>query len=222
MSTPLPPAKRGVLARRWPGPLRGPLGSSASPGRRDLLLAICSVGAIGAAAALWPVPAGASTTLPAELAAELPGARLQGSGRLRFFGLHVYDARLWTGERRAAAGDWAATPLALEIEYARRLVGAQIAERSLEEMRRQGAIAEADAARWLAEMKQLFPDVAAGDRITGVKVPGIAARFFVNGRFRGEVRDAEFTRRFFGIWLARESSQPALRDALLGAGSAGL
>lgn len=216
-----PPAKRGVLARRWPGPLRGPRGSSALPGRRDLLLAICTVGAIGAAAALWPAPASASTAAPAELSSELPGARLQGSGRLRFFGLHVYDARLWTGERRASGEGWAGTPLALEIEYARRLVGAQIAERSLEEMRRQGAIDEADAARWLAEMTRLFPDVAAGDRITGVKVPGAASRFFVNGRFRGEVRDADFTRRFFGIWLARESSQPALRDALLGAGSAG-
>ncbi len=188
--------------------------------RRDLLTAAATVLTAAAAAALWPVPAGASTPVPAELAAELPGARLQGSGRLRFFGLHVYDARLWTGERRAAAGDWAATPLALEIEYARRLVGAQIAERSLEEMRRQGAIDEADAARWLAEMKRLFPDVAAGDRITGIKVPGSAARFFVNGRYRGEVRDAEFTRRFFGIWLARESSQQALREALLGAGTA--
>ncbi|MBX3635879.1 MAG: chalcone isomerase family protein [Rubrivivax sp.] len=167
------------------------------------------------------MPAGANAPVPAELGAELPAARLQGSGRLRFFGLHVYDARLWTGERRAGADDWAATPMALEIEYARRLVGAQIAERSLEEMRRQGAIAEADAERWLAEMKRLFPDVAAGDRITGVKVPGTAARFFVNGRFRGELRDADFTRRFFGIWLARETSQPALRDALLGARAAG-
>jgi hypothetical protein len=188
--------------------------------RRDLLTAVATVLTAAAAAALWPVPAGASTAAPAELVAELPGARLQGSGRLRFFGLHVYDARLWTGERRATADDWAATPLALEIGYARRLVGAQIAERSLEEMRRQGAIDEADAARWLAEMTRLFPDVAAGDRITGVYVPGAAARFFFNGRFRGELRDAEFARRFFGIWLARESSQPALRDALLGAGSA--
>lgn len=189
--------------------------------RRDLLTAAATVLTVAAAAALWPAPAGASTAAPAELGAELPAARLQGSGRLRFFGLHVYDARLWTGERRAGADDWAATPMALEIEYARRLVGAQIAERSLEEMRRQGAIAEADAERWLAEMKRLFPDVAAGDRITGVKVPGAAARFFVNGRFRGELRDADFTRRFFGIWLARETSQPALRDALLGARSAG-
>jgi hypothetical protein len=72
---------------------------------------------------------------PPEVAAELPGARLQGRARLRFLGLRVYDARLWA----PAAGrqrDWAAAaPLALEIEYARSLDGGQIAERSLVEMR---------------------------------------------------------------------------------------
>jgi hypothetical protein len=64
-------------------------------------------------------------------------------------------------------------------------------------------------------MTQLFPDVAQGDRITGVQVPGVAARFFHNGKARGEVRDAEFTRLFFGIWLSSRTSEPKLRDALL-------
>ena len=47
-----------------------------------------------------------------------------------------------------------------------------------------------------------FPDVKKGDRITGVHEPGVAAQFFVNGALKGEIRDAEFARRFFGIWLA--------------------
>ena len=65
-------------------------------------------------------------------------------------------------------------------------------------------------------MRQIFPDVKEGDRITGVQRPGEAARFFVNGQPRGEVRDAEFTRLFFGIWLSPRTSQPRLREALLG------
>jgi hypothetical protein len=151
---------------------------------------------------------------PPELAAELPAARLQGSGQLRFLGLRVYVARLWRGER-AVADDWM-LPLALELEYQRKLVGAQVAERSLIEMRRQGEIAADSGARWFAAMKALFPDVDAGHRLTGVHRPGEAARFFHNGRFLGEVRDAEFARLFFGIWLSRETSEPTLRAALLG------
>ncbi len=45
--------------------------------------------------ALAPWGLRAQAAAPAEVSSELPGARLLGSGRLTFFGLHVYDARLW-------------------------------------------------------------------------------------------------------------------------------
>lgn len=156
----------------------------------------------------------AAASPPAEVRAELPGARLHGSGRLRFFLFHVYDARLWTGSQFDAQ-TFDQVPLALELEYGRTLYGHLIAERSIEEMRRGGAIAPEQADRWLAAMKQAFPDVDEGDRMTGVQVPGSATRFFINGKFTGEIRDAEFTRRFFGIWLAAHTSEPGLRAALL-------
>ena len=153
--------------------------------------------------------------LPAELQGTLPGARLLGRGRLRFMGLHIYDARLWAGAQ-APGADWAAEPFALELAYGRSLTGERIAERSLAEMRRQGEIAEPTAARWLALMKQLFPDVNEGDRLTGLNLPGRGARFFLNGQPRGDAPEAEFARLFFGIWLSPRSSEPALREALLG------
>ncbi len=65
-------------------------------------------------------------------------------------------------------------------------------------------------------MQQILPDVKAGDRLTGVQRPGEGSRFFVNGQTSGEVRDAEFTRLFFDIWLSPRTSQPRLREALLG------
>jgi hypothetical protein len=173
--------------------------------------------------ALWLAPTrvhalARAAAAPVELAGELPGARLQGSGRLRFVGLRVYDIRLWTTERPADRSDWS-VPLALEIEYARAVDGKLIAERSLDEMRRQAALTPAQAERWLAEMTRLFPDVREGDRLTGVKQPDRGARFFHNGRFTGEVDDPQFARRFFGIWLAPQTSQPQLREQLLGPAS---
>lgn len=143
-------------------------------------------------------------------------ARLVGEGRLRHFGLHVYDIRLWSVEPQIGAEDWPVKPLALEIEYARALVGRLIAERSLQEMRRGGPLGAEAAQRWLDTMTTLFPDVEAGDRLTGVQAPGGVSRFFHNGRPRGDVRDADFTRRFFGIWLAEHTSEPGLRASLLG------
>jgi hypothetical protein len=49
-----------------------------------------------------------------------------------------------------------------------------------------------------------------------VNVPGMGARFFVNGALKGDVRDPAFATLFFGIWLSEKTSEPALRSALLG------
>ncbi len=171
-----------------------------------------------AAASGWLAAAHANLAappVPSEVAAALPGARMHGSAQLRFMGLRVYDARLWTGSA-ALPADWAGEALALEIQYARSLQGSAIAERSLGEMRRQGAIDAATSQRWLATMTRLFPDVKAGDRLTAVNLPAAGLRLYANGVLLGEVGDADFARRFFGIWLAPQTSEPALRLSLLG------
>ncbi|MGA1325047.1 MAG: chalcone isomerase family protein [Rubrivivax sp.] len=141
---------------------------------------------------------------------------LQGEGRLRFLGLLVYDVRLWTEGPGLAADDWTRQPLALEITYARGFDARQIAERSLGEMRRAEALPAGLGEQWLDAMIRIFPDVRQGDRLTGVHQPAGPTRFFHNGRLRGEVADAGFGPRFFGIWLGPSSSQPALREQLLG------
>jgi Chalcone isomerase-like len=177
----------------------------AKPGRRAVLaLLAASVG-----------PAGATTSTPPEVLAELPAARLQGRARLTWFSLPIYDARLWVGVGfRAQAFE--RTELALELEYARSLRGEAIAERSLEEMRRGGNIGSETAATWLAHMRAMFPDVVRGDRLTAVHRPGRALRLYFNAQLRGEVADAEFGPRFLAIWLGHATSQPQLRLALIG------
>jgi len=167
------------------------------------------------AAAAAPVLA-TSPTLP-ELAAGLADARLQGSGRLAFFGLHIYDIRLWVGEGFTAQ-TFEQRPLAIEIEYAHALPGRRMAERSLEEMQRIAAIPAAQASDWLASMKRAFPDVSGGDRLIGLYRPGEGARFFHNGKLRADVPDPDFARAFFSIWLSPRTSEPKLRLALLGTG----
>ena len=161
----------------------------------------------------WSAWAQDQRTPPPEVAAELPEARWRGAVVLRFLGLQIYDLRLWSAN--AVTGDGAGQPLALELQYARGLSGARIAQRSIDEMKRIGPLTDAQSERWLAAMTRLFPDVTAGDRLTGVQVPGKGARFFFNGQLRGEVAEPEFARLFFGIWLSPKTSEPALRTQLL-------
>lgn len=170
--------------------------------------------ALGAAGA----PACASRALAPEVAQDLPGARLQGSGRLVFLGLHVYDIRLWVDPGFSAA-DPAQQPLALEIEYARSLSGARMAERALDEMQRLRPLSAAQRAAWRSAMTRAFPDVERADRLTGIHRPGQGARFFFNGRLQADLPDPDFAEAFFAIWLSPKTSQPGLRQALLGAGA---
>ena len=157
----------------------------------------------------------AQTAPPPELAQALPGARLQGQQRFRVWGFEVYDARLWTLPGFSATG-YAQHALALELNYLRELKGQAIAERSLKEMRGVGSVPAELEPRWLAQMQQLLPDVRKGERLLGVQRPDEGAFFWFNGQPRGELRDAQFARLFFGIWLSPQTSEPALRQALLG------
>lgn len=134
--------------------------------------------------------------------------------RLRVWGFDVYDARLWTpqGFRHA---QYAQYPFALELQYLRRLEGSAIASRSIEEMRRVGSFSDAQAQSWLAAMRELFPNVGKGERITGVNLPGEGAEFWVNGQRVGLVKDPAFARLFFGIWLDERTSEPKMRAQLV-------
>jgi Chalcone isomerase-like len=190
-----------LAARRTPSPDR------IDPERRRAAAALLL--------AVLPLPTLARAAPPPELGSVMPDASLKGQGRLRYLGLLIYDIRLWAVPPFDRT-DPLAAPLALELVYARSLQGRAIAERSLAEMRGITTLDDTQAQRWLAQMSRIFPDVRSGDRITGVHRPGGPTAFFINGTLAGEVGDAAFGDTFFGIWLSPRSSQPRLRDALLG------
>jgi hypothetical protein len=160
-----------------------------------------------------------ATTAPPEIQAELPGARWSGTSRMRFFGFEIYDATLWVAPGFNARA-YHEHGLALSLTYLRAFKGRDIAERSVQEMRRQGTLDAALESRWLAAMQTAFPDIQAGERLTGLHLPGAGARFWHQGKSRADVRDPEFSRRFFGIWLAENTSDAQLRSALLQRASA--
>lgn len=154
---------------------------------------------------------------PAHVQALLPSLQNAGTARLNVWGFQVYDARLWVTPGFAAAR-YEEHAFALELHYLRDFRNEDIARRSIEEMRRIAPLGDDQAARWLAALRQAFPDVRAGDRIVGVYRPDgepAHVQFLTNGRVTGSVRDAQFARLFFGIWLSARTSEPALRQRLL-------
>ena len=176
--------------------------------------------ALALCAALTGAHAQAPSAAPgiaAEVKAELPEARTLGTSRMRFFGIDLYDAKLFAPALKRS--DYAAGPFAMEIVYLRSFDGPAIAERSLKEMRRVGSISPEKEKTWLQTMRQTFPDVKSGDRITAIHKPDVGIRFFVNGIARASIDDPEFSRYFFGIWLSPQTSEPKMRSELLAGAS---
>jgi len=141
--------------------------------------------------------------------------RQAGSGLYTWWGFDVYRASLWV-EPGFDPAALVRQRYALELHYLRDFKGRDIAGRSITEMRRVGPFSETQAQAWLLAMVAAFPDVAAGDRLTGLHLPGRGAQFYINGRPTAQIADAEFARLFFGIWLSEQTSAPQLRLALLG------
>ncbi|MFN0163227.1 MAG: chalcone isomerase family protein [Burkholderiales bacterium] len=142
----------------------------------------------------------------------LPEARMVGSGRLTWLGFHAYDAALYAPQGRFVAD----RPYALELTYARDFKGEVIAERSISEIRKLGKLSDADAMPWAALLRELFPDVRRGDRLTGIAGADSPARFYLNGRAIGTIADERLAQAFFAIWLDSRTSAPGLRKQLLG------
>ena len=89
-----------------------------------------ALGGLGLALAAPARAALAATALPPELASELPEAQALGAARLRFFGLDIYEARLWA-PRSFVATAYAQSPFALELTYLRNLSGKRIDRKSV-------------------------------------------------------------------------------------------
>lgn len=177
---------------------------------------LCLIAVLGA---LWVLPAGADqpaapSPVPQVLSAEVNDARLAGQARLSVLGFQIYDARLWVapGFKSKTFSEHA---FGLELAYLRNLTGEDIATRSLDEMRRFATLSPGQETQWLRQMREIFPSVQKGDRLIGTNRPGIGTTFHFNGKLQGEIRDPEFARLFFGIWLFETTAKPWIRKDLL-------
>jgi hypothetical protein len=140
--------------------------------------------------------------------------RLVGQQRFTYWGFEVYDASLWASTTFVAE-DWATQLLVLELRYLRDFKGADIAQRSIDEMQGQRALSATQQSNWSATLQALIPNVRAGERITGIYTPNKGMQLLHQDRMLGELRDPELAQRFLGIWLAPETSQRKLRQQLL-------
>lgn len=137
--------------------------------------------------------------------------KLVGSMRMTYLYWDVFDARLYsqTGKFRKDR------PFTLKLTYLRNFKGNTIAKSSAREMQKQGLNNE-KRIEWLQFMTSIFPDVIKGASLVGVVDKKRHTTFFYQDQKIGEIRDPEFAKWFFNIWLGENTSNPKLRRQLLG------
>ena len=146
---------------------------------------------------------------PIALPADIASAKLQGSGRLTWWGLHIYDASFYR------MGSLSSSEFVLDMRYQKSFSGTSIANRSVEEMKRLG-VPDTQASLWGKELTAFLPNVESGHTLTAFYSPKQGTIFYHDGKQIAQIPGAEFSKAFFGIWLDPKTSAPKLRTDLLG------
>ncbi|MEY4588560.1 MAG: hypothetical protein RL497_636 [Pseudomonadota bacterium] len=150
--------------------------------------------------------------LPQAVQQELKNTQPLGSGRLSFMFKNVYDISLYGANQEFNPAE----PFALKIEYFIPIKGKAIAERTMAEINKQPFTDKEKLIQWHQAIRSFFPDVQKGVSLTGFKDKNGHTQFYQNETWIGQVTDPQFTERFFAIWLAEYTSEPKLRQQLLG------
>jgi hypothetical protein len=146
------------------------------------------------------------------LLSPVPNAAVVGRGVLYYAFWDIYEATLYAPKGRFDP----MKPFALSIKYYHAIDGKHIADKSVQEIRKQGFNDEIKLATWHTQMKAIFPNVKDGTVLSAVYQPGKQTIFYNGNKFIGSIRGDDFARLFFAIWLGERTSDQKLRRALLG------
>lgn len=156
---------------------------------------------------LAALPAWAS---PREVESALPGAQKVGEASYHMLGIRLFDA-----EAFAVGGFSWQRPFALTLTYEHAARQSTLLNRSISEMSQRGGGNARTLAPLRAQLARCFPNIARGDRVTGVSTGVDTARFYHNGAQRCDVTWPGFRRMFFGIWLDGRDGRAAELSAQL-------
>ncbi len=182
-------------------------------------LALASVAALSLGG--WPAPLARGAEAPAGRGDFRAIARTErlaevGHGTLRWFGLPMYRATLWSADGRYGATP--AGPLALTLAYQHGFSRTQLIDITANEWARLELADAAARERWSHELEAIWTDVTDGDELSVLVTPTAATRFYASDRLLGRIEDPAFGPAYLAIWLDPRSRVGRLRAELLGSG----
>ncbi len=148
-----------------------------------------------------------------------------GEGKLNYLFWDIYLAQYYSSAPQSTKAEWQHrqnetlidNPVnALRIKYFKSIDKQSLIEATIAQWQHLG-YEENDINRWVAQVEPIWPDVEPGHTLTFRVEPDRPSQFFYNGYWIGNVEEKGFGKAFLSIWLSERTSEPKLRQALLGA-----
>jgi Chalcone isomerase-like len=160
-------------------------------------------------AALTAVSAEVQTKLPPPVLAEGFRGQHVGSGILKYFGLEIYTATLWTPDG-SFSGSFVEEPVAFSLDYRRSFSRDRLIDITRTAWNELGLANEEQQQRWSRELSSIWVDVRRGSNMTTLVLPSGETRFYSAERFLGRIEDPVFGPAFLQIWLDERVADTAL------------
>ncbi|QPB83235.1 hypothetical protein CWC22_009625 [Pseudoalteromonas rubra] len=183
------------------------------------------------ALAMFSVPLVAPLQASASTATQLSTLELRGTADLRYLFWDVYSAALYTGGEAYQADQF---PQVLSLTYKRDIEAQELVDATREQWQKQKLELD-NAEQWLRQLGQLWPDIQKGNQLILVVDRDKQSRFYfrpdpgaevksalsegelkTSARFLGAINDQAFGPAFLAIWLSEKTTEPKLREQLIG------
>ena len=145
-----------------------------------------------------------------------------GSARFSFLVWDVYDSRLFT-----LSGKYSTTiepyttkinnPILFEITYLRDITNNDLINNTVEQWEHL-SITKNTYQAYIPQLEALWPNIKTGD-ILSLLIDNERSHFYYNNKLLGDIANSgevSFGELFLNIWLSPQTSQPELRQKLLG------
>ena len=122
--------------------------------------------------------------------------------------LNIYKVELWTADGKFPDFQ---KPLIMHYEYQKNIKAKALVDTSIEEWQRLKSCTDKQAQMWAKQLLKIWPDIKSGDTLTAW-FDGKETHFYQEKKFLGSIKDQNFTRPFFSIWLHPKSKTAKLRN----------
>jgi hypothetical protein len=137
--------------------------------------------------------------------------KIRGTHNYTYYVFDVYQATLFMDKKC----HYPQCNFVLQINYKSAFDGIDIVESSIQEINNQHNLDAKTKNIYKGILGKIFPNVKQDDIIKGEMLNGKAI-FYLNNKFIGKINDTQLAQYFFDIWLSPKTSEPKMRQTLLG------